>query len=101
MNTPQFNAILKLESRERFNHFVSKVAGCGELWAAKNDEGWLVPLAPEGFEYLPIWPHPEYAQEMTDIMFPGHSATRIDLDDFLRIGILEGHHVAGEAERVE
>ena len=83
MNEKQFESVQSLDSNDRFQHFVSKVADWEQLWTVKNDEGWLVPVAPEGFEYFPVWPHPEYAQKITDLNFPGHKAEEISLQEFL------------------
>jgi len=83
MNEKQFESVQSLDSNARFQHFVSKVADWEQLWTVKNDEGWLVPVAPEGFEYFPVWPHPEYAQKITDLNFPGHKAEEISLQEFL------------------
>ena len=83
MNEAQFKAVLAIDSFSRFDHFISKVADWQQLQGVKNQEGWLVPVAPEGFEYFPLWPHPEYAQKISDNNFPGHQATEISLDDLL------------------
>ena len=84
MNPQQFEAVLKLSSQERNAHFVSKVADWQQLWGIKSEEGWLVPLIEsENLKYLPVWPHPEYAQRIADIHFPDHMATEISLDEFL------------------
>ncbi len=83
MNEKQFESVQSLDSNARFQHFVSKIADWEQLWTVKNDEGWLVPVAPEGFEYFPVWPHPEYAQKITDLNFPGHKAEEISLQEFL------------------
>ena len=83
MNEKQFEAVLELDSFERYNHFVSKIADCEQLWSVKSDEGWLVPVAPENFEYFPLWPHPVYAQKMSDISFPGHEAVEISIQELL------------------
>jgi len=40
-------------------------------------------VTPENIEYFPVWPHPEYAQKITDIHFPGHEATEVSLDEFM------------------
>ena len=77
MNNKQFEAVLALDTFERYNYFVNKVSDWEQLWGVKSDEGWLVPVAPEDFEYFPLWPHPEYAQTITDINFPGHKAVEI------------------------
>ena len=65
MNEKQFESVQSLDSNDRFQHFVSIVADWEQLWTVKSDEGWLVPVAPEGFEYFPVWPHPEYAQKLS------------------------------------
>ncbi len=83
MHEKQFEAIEALSNNDRFHHFISKVADWEQLWTVRNDEGFLVPVAPEGFEYFPIWPHPEYAQTITDINFPGHKVEEISIYDFL------------------
>ena len=83
MNEKQFEAVSALESFDRYDHFISKVADWEQLWGAKSDEGWLVPVAPEDFEYFPLWPHPEYAQKITDENFPGHTATEISLEELI------------------
>ena len=83
MNEKQFESVQSLDSNARFQHFVSKVADWEQLWTVKSDEGWLVPVAPEGFEYFPVWPHPDYAQKITDLNFPGHKAEEISLQEFL------------------
>lgn len=83
MNDKQYEAVLALDSFKRYDHFVSKVADWQQLWGVKSDEGWLVPVAPEDFEYFPLWPHPEYAQKVTDENFPGHQAVEISLKELL------------------
>ena len=83
MNEKQFEAVLGLDGFKRYDHFVSKVGDWQQLWGVKSDEGWLVPVAPEEFEYFPVWPHPEYAQRIADENFPGHSATEISAQEFL------------------
>ena len=83
MNEPQFEAVTALSSADRSSHFVGKVADLEQLWAVKNNEGWLVPVTSEELEYFPVWPHPEYAQRIADDHFPGHKAVEISLNEFL------------------
>lgn len=71
MNEKQFEAVLALDSSKRFEHFIGKVADWQQMWSVKSDEGWLVPLAPENFEYFPLWPHFEYAQKLLMRIFQG------------------------------
>jgi len=83
MNEHHFANVISMTSNERLWNFVNKVADWEQLWGARNDEGWLVPVTPEGIEYFPVWPHPDYAQKTTDQRFPRHRAEEIALDDFL------------------
>lgn len=83
MNPQQYESVLALSSADRSTHFVGKVADWQQLWGVKNEEGWLVPITPDDVEYFPVWPHPEYAQKITDEHFPGHQAVEITLDEFL------------------
>lgn len=87
MNDAQFNAVLTLDSLKRYDHFIGKVADWEQLWGVRSEEGWLVPEAPEGFEYFPVWPHPVYAQKVSDLNFPNNEATEIQLNDFLETWI--------------
>ncbi|MDQ8192703.1 DUF2750 domain-containing protein [Roseibacillus persicicus] len=84
LNPEQFDAILALDEENRCLHLIGKVGDEEKLWGVRNSEGWLVPVAPDDFEYFPIWPHPEYAQKIADLHFPGHTATEISLDDFMK-----------------
>ena len=83
MNEKQFESVLALDSFKRYSHFIGKIADWQQMWGVKSEEGWLVPVAPEGFEYFPLWPHPEYAQKIADVNFPGHTAVEISLEHLL------------------
>lgn len=83
LNPEQFKAVFALSSEKRFHHFNGRIADWEQLWGVRSDEGWLVPKTPEGMEYFPVWPHPEYAQRTTDLHFPGHTATEISLTEFM------------------
>ena len=83
INPQQYESVLALSSADRSSHFVGKVADWEQLWGVKNDEGWLVPITDEQLEYFPVWPHPEFAQNIADENFPGHHAEEISLEAFL------------------
>ena len=84
MHPKQFDSVIGFSSADRNAHFVSRVADWQQLWGVRNNDGWLVPVIEEKrLEYFPVWPHPEYAQKITDLHFPGYEATEISLDEFL------------------
>ena len=83
LNPEQYKAVVSLEGKQRALHFIGRIADWELLWGVQNEEGWLVPVAPDDFEYFPVWPHPDYAQTIIDKNFPGHKAAEISLDDFM------------------
>lgn len=83
LNPRQYEAVLALGCDKRCEHFVSKVADNEQLWVARNPEGWLMPLTPQGLQYCPVWPHRDYAQNIVDEHFPGHQAVVLPLDRFM------------------
>lgn len=56
------NAALRLNADYRYDHFVSKVARSGELWALKDENGLLFLNSDSDENCLPVWPHPDYAK---------------------------------------
>lgn len=56
-------ASLALTDNKRYDLFISKVAEHGEIWSLGNEEGWVTVVTEEGENCLPIWPHPDYAQD--------------------------------------
>lgn len=56
-------ASLALTDNKRYELFISKVAEHGEIWSLGNEEGWVTVVTEEGENCLPIWPHPDYAQD--------------------------------------
>ncbi len=87
MNEQQFNAVLALTNDERYQHFVSRVADWQQLWGVRTKDGWLIPVTPEGVEYFPLWPHPEYAQRVADENWPGHEAEQLDYELLISGGL--------------
>lgn len=82
LDDAQMAAVLSLGSEDRFWHFVAKVAQTGQMWGLHADDGWLMPLSPEGFEYLPLWPHRRFAQVIGDLTYNGAMAREIAFEDF-------------------
>lgn len=60
MNPIQFKSVLALTSKERLEHFISKVADWEQLWILRNEEGTpFTRKTSQGVEYLTVWSHPE------------------------------------------
>jgi len=82
MEPSRMSALLSLDPEDRYWHTVDRVAETGMLWALHGETGWLTQIAPEGFEYMPLWPDRALAQLLADLLFPGATPTEITLDAF-------------------
>lgn len=58
----QLENVFALSSNERYKHFIIKVCDWEELWIleSKEEKFLTVHLEPD-IQYIPVWPHPEYA----------------------------------------
>jgi hypothetical protein len=83
INAEQFEAVLKLPAKERYGHFVKRVADFEEAWGLYAPGGW----ATAGDEYetlhFPLWPHPEYAQACASGFWADSEPKPIPLHDLL------------------
>jgi len=75
--------VLALGRSDRSSHFIGKVADWEQLWGAKNEDCWLVPMTPDNVEYFPVWPHPEYADRIIKERYPDYRAVEISTDEFI------------------
>ena len=87
LNEEQFKAVNDLPDHERYKHFVSKVADWQQVWGVRSVDGWLTPATPDHQDYLPLWPHPEYAKRIADKHWPGHEAEEFDYDFLISEGL--------------
>ena len=87
MSEQQFRAVDSLPDLDRYNHFISKVADWKEVWGVRTEEGWLLPITPEGVAYFPLWPHPEYAERVASKNWPGNHAEELDYKFLMSEGL--------------
>ena len=72
-----------MTSKQRYEHFISKVCDWEELWIlADQNQDFLIITPQENLEYLPVWPHADYASAFHEI-YPSLKPSRIELDSFL------------------
>lgn len=75
--------VFALNSRKRYEHFISKVCDWEELWILENDEEKFLIECPEPHvKYVPVWPHPEYA-EAYEKDYKVYSPAKIELSSFI------------------
>src|SRR5690242_1564773 len=79
----EFESVSRLPPLERFKHFVKRVADWGEVWCLRGQSGWTVMGDQDGKEYIPIWPHPKYAEACSNGEWEGRKPEPIQLRDWL------------------
>lgn len=62
LNDQEFAAVLALPAGKRYAHFIKRAADWEEVWTLKTADVYVLAGDEDGHEYLPVWPHPRYAQ---------------------------------------
>ena len=84
MNPKQYESVLALSSKERYSHFIGKVADWEQLWGLFNEkEGWLIREIQDDIKYFSVWPHPQYASEISKEFYPNYLEKEISLSEFM------------------
>jgi hypothetical protein len=60
-NSKEIEAVLKLNSQERYIYWIKKVVDQNMIWSLWHIDGWA--LGEDDFKHflIPVWPHPSYA----------------------------------------
>ena len=82
MNKQEFDAVMKLPSVRRYEHFVKVVADWEVIWGLYND-GWASGEDDEGNTLLPLWPKKEYAEFFAKDDWSAFTPKEIDLNEFM------------------
>ncbi|MCU4581564.1 DUF2750 domain-containing protein [Acinetobacter gyllenbergii] len=83
MHPKQIENIFSLTPKQRYKHFVSKVCDWEELWILEDEHANYLILTPqENLEYLPVWPHTDYAACFREV-YPSFTPTKVDLNNFI------------------
>lgn len=84
-------AAFSLSAEERYDYFVEKAAEHEALWSLSEGDEWLI-LKTDGEECLPVWPHPQMAQDWAGDCHDGCKAKAIPLNVWLErwVAGLEG-----------
>jgi len=63
MNHDKLESVLGLSCEERYDYFLSEVGQLREIWILVNSDNQFLKIyaEEEGFEYLPVWPHSDFA----------------------------------------
>ncbi len=84
LDPKQRERIQKLPCDQRYDYFLKKVTDWGELWILINDERQFLKLYSEDddIEYLPIWPHADFAADYAEKDGEQLQPEKLDLDTF-------------------
>jgi len=83
LNEKQFEAVRRLPPHVRYEHLVKRAADYSELWALESSDGWVLGADEAGREFLPVWPHPRYAEASATGDWAGTTPVAIDVRDWL------------------
>lgn len=82
VNKKQFEAVVALPAKERYGHFIKRVADAEEAWGLRSEGGWAL-AADEQNEVFPLWPHPQYAQACAAGDWAASSPERLSLGEVM------------------
>ncbi len=82
INSQEINSVLNLSNIERFKHFVKRSCDWEEVWALKNEAGWVTSES-EGRKCLAVWPNPAYAKLFIKGDWENATPELIELNNFI------------------
>jgi len=82
INGKEFENVVHLAPKERYEYFIKKVADWEEIWSLWKD-GWVLMGDKEEGEHVPVWPHPVFAEAYAHGEWLGYKPRKIELEDWL------------------
>jgi Protein of unknown function (DUF2750) len=83
VNDEEFGSVVGLPANRRYEYFIKRAAGHGELWGLRGEGGWVVAEDDEGNQHFPVWPHQRYAQALAQGLWEGEKPVSIDIDEWV------------------
>ncbi len=79
-NDQEVEAVLKLNSQERYTYWIKKVVDQHTIWSLWHPHGWA--LGEDDFKriLIPVWPHSKYAMIFAKDAWQGYKPKAISLD---------------------
>lgn len=84
MHPEQLKNVFALDSKDRYEHFILKACDWEDVWLLADSDGIFLTLSPnDNVEYLPVWPHSEFAVAFTGINYSEYTPVKISIYSFL------------------
>jgi hypothetical protein len=79
----EFEAVSCLGAKERFAHFLKRVADWEAVWGLRDEAGWVAATDSDDHSSFPLWPHPRYAAACANHEWAGNAPASIDVHEFV------------------
>jgi hypothetical protein len=83
VNDAEFESVLALAGRVRYEYFVKRAASYGQLWGLRGDGGWVVAEDNDGNQHFPVWPHQRFAEACATGPWRGEEPVPLDVDEWV------------------
>ena len=82
MHPNQLEAVFALESKNRYEYLIKKVADAEEVYVILDQEECYVTCGSEKEVIIPVWPEREFAEELIQGEWKDCQVHHLHLDDF-------------------
>ena len=84
MHFHEFETVSALTAPERYSYFIKKVCDWKSLWGLKGSAGWALGRSEDGRDYIPVWPHEQFARACATEAWAGYEPVFIELSSWLQ-----------------
>jgi len=83
VNDKEFEVVVSLEAKARYNYFVKKVCDWQEIWSIGDKEGWALLGDNREHECVPVWPAKRYAEAFCTGQWKDQKPRAIHLSEWM------------------
>jgi len=83
INTKEFEALIKTESKKRYEYFIKRIVDFEEVWSLADTEGFALTKDDNGRLLAPFWPAQEYAEYCAIGEWKEYKPEKIEFDEFM------------------